>query len=215
MPRVWTDKPAVCLGGGPSLCQEDVDYVRDKARVIAINDAYLLAPWADVLYACDLKWWEWHKSPEAIKTNYQFTGQGALDFKGLKITPDKEAAKRYRGLLLLHGEHRLGLSQDQSTIHYGSNSGYQAINLAFLFGARTIVLLGYDMQFTNSASHWFGDHPDRVRSNYDSWKKNFESIAAQQEPLGFQVINCSRNTALQAFKRMSLKDGLRLQSERS
>lgn len=209
VPRVWTDGVAVCLGGGPSLTQEDVNYVRNRAYVIAVNDAYLLAPWADVLYACDLKWWNWHKSSEAIKANYHFTGQSALDFAGLKVTPDVQAAKQFDQLLLIKGEHKEGLSTDPGVVHYGSNSGYQALNLAVLFGAPRIILLGYDMQFTDSASHWFGDHPDGVRSNYDSWAPHYRSAAKQQEKLGVEIINCSRHTALEAFKRMSIEDGLR------
>ena len=57
VPRAWVDETAVCIASGPSLTQADVDYVRGKARVIVVNNGYLLAPWADVLYAADARWW--------------------------------------------------------------------------------------------------------------------------------------------------------------
>ena len=38
-----------------------------------------------------------------------------------------------------------GLSRTQGVIHQGKNSGYQALNLAYLLGAKRILLLGYDM----------------------------------------------------------------------
>ena len=56
----WIGETVVCIGGGPSLTLADVTSIAGKARVIAINDAYRMAPWADMLYACDLKWWRWH-----------------------------------------------------------------------------------------------------------------------------------------------------------
>ena len=81
VPALWgSDETAVCLGGGPSLAPQQVDTVRGKARVVAVNDAYRLAPWADVLYVCDHKWWGWHPA--------------ALDFAGEKVTYSKAAALR-------------------------------------------------------------------------------------------------------------------------
>ena len=58
--RLWEGETVVCLASGPSLTPADVEYVRGKARVIVINTTVLLAPWADVLYACDARWWQWH-----------------------------------------------------------------------------------------------------------------------------------------------------------
>ena len=67
-PEFWPGRAFVCIGGGPSLTQSQVAACKDrewgghKVRVIAINDAYKMAPWADVLYFCDDKWWQWrHK----------------------------------------------------------------------------------------------------------------------------------------------------------
>jgi hypothetical protein len=52
VPKLWPGSTVVCLGTGPSLTAEDVEAVRGRAKVIAINNAHALAPWADVLYAC-------------------------------------------------------------------------------------------------------------------------------------------------------------------
>lgn len=48
----------VCVASGESLTRADVNYCRGKARVLAINDNYRIAPWADWLYACDGRWWD-------------------------------------------------------------------------------------------------------------------------------------------------------------
>jgi hypothetical protein len=46
------------------MSQEVADYVRGKCRVVAVNDAYRLAPWADALVGNDRAWWGLY--PEAL-----------------------------------------------------------------------------------------------------------------------------------------------------
>jgi len=165
--------------------------MRGRCKVIAVNNNYEVAPWADILYACDLKWWHWH--------------DGAPGFTGEKWTMDQAAAAQY-GLRYIDGKPGAGLCIDPGAIHTGGNSGYQAINLAFHLGASHVILLGFDMKFSASgASHWFGDHPDNVRSGYQRFIEAFKTIADQDL---MEVINCSRDTALTCFKQMTLKEAL-------
>lgn len=194
VPRRWTGSTVVCLGGGPSLTADDVAYCRGKAAVIAINDAYRLAPWADVLYACDAKWWDWH--------------QGVPGFTGLKFALQDEAAQ-WPGVTVLRNTGAHGLEHDPGGLRTGKNSGYQAINVAVHMGATRIVLLGYDMQApAHGPSHWFGEHPNRVRSTYAMFLAAFPALAAPLQALGISVINCSRETALDVFPRQPLAEVL-------
>jgi hypothetical protein len=165
-------------------------------KVIAINDNYLIAPWADILYACDGHWWDWHAERQELKA-----------FKGRKITQDKEAAERY-GLEYIESRDASGLSRDPGYIHKGSNSGIQAINLAYHLGARRIVLLGYDMQATGDKSHWFGDHPNGFRSYYHRWIPLYQRVAEDAGSMGLEIINATRETALTCFVRKKLKQVL-------
>ena len=66
VPQMWKGQTLAILGGGPSLTAEQVELVRRSGwRCIAINDTYRLAPWADVHYFCDLRFWGWHhEAPE-------------------------------------------------------------------------------------------------------------------------------------------------------
>lgn len=161
--------------------------------VIVINDGYQIAPWATYHYFCDGKWWDWHKDRE----DYQaFTGQ--------RITQEKEKNCKEPGLWRVQGNAGTGVSFDPNLIHYGSNSGFQVLNIAVLMGASRILLLGYDMKFgKDGRAHWFGDHPDKIRSNYASFLTNF-SIAADQLKGKVEVINCSPDTALTCFRKASL-----------
>ncbi len=190
--RVWPGETIVCLAGGASLTQADVDFCRGRARVIAINDAYRLAPWADVFYACDTKWWAVH-------------GAQVMPLAGLKLTYSEEAAERF-GIARVPGRRAPGLSLDPSHIHLGNNGGYQALNIATLRGGAgaKVILLGYDMQ----GAHWFGNHPKACRSatNFPLWIKNFGTTPPDLARAGVEVINCSRRTALDCFPRATLEE---------
>jgi hypothetical protein len=194
--RRWPDSTVVCVASGPSLTQADVDLCRDRARVIVVNDNYRLAPWADVLYAADAAWWRLH--------------QGVPGFVGLKYSIGSGAPK---GVIRLRNTGNSGLEVDPSGLRTGRNSGYQAINLAVHFGARRILLLGYDCQGgVTGTSHWFGEHPHGLNrpstAMYQSWQTYFATLVAPLASLGVDVINCSRRTAVTCFPRQSLTEAL-------
>ncbi|MCY1346367.1 hypothetical protein D9M69_324510 [compost metagenome] len=86
------------------------------------------------------------------------------------------------------------------------NSGYRAIELAINFGAARVLLLGYDCS-VRLGTHWHGDHqktknPDHRRCA--EWLNQFGRLARN----GAEVINCSRETVLTCFPRMSLEEAL-------
>lgn len=118
--------------------------------------------------------------------------------------PDRQWAAR-EGINVQTGRHAKGLGKD--VMHYGTNSGYQAIGLAYLMGARKILLLGYDMSLDEAGKrHFFGDHPGALHtgSDYRGWAPLFLPLAVDLAHEGVEVINCSRRTALTAFKRGTL-----------
>jgi hypothetical protein len=194
VPRAWPGATVVCIAGGPSLTAEDVATVRGRARVIAVNDAYRLAPWADVLYACDAKWWGWHK--------------GVKSFTGPKYALERSAAK-WQGVQVLRHTGTTGLEDDPGALRTGKNSGYQAINLAVHFGAARILLLGYDMQTgPKGEEHWFGHHPNMARSPLAVFRRHYDSLVEPLRARGIEVLNCSRSTALDAFPVVPLEEAL-------
>lgn len=190
VPKQWLGETCVCIGSGPSLTLDDVAAVRGRARVIAINRSYEFAGWADAMYACDGKLWEWVK--------------GAPTFHGLKYSIDPAAAK-WLGVQVLRNDGPLGLCLDPTGLRTGKNSGYQALNLAVHFGAARVILLGYDMgTATDGRSHWHPDHPDRQMSPYPQMIDAFVSLIEPLAAIGVTVVNCSRRTALTAFPRAPL-----------
>jgi len=148
-----------------------------------------------VLYACDARWWRHHK--------------GVPEFTGLKLTQCQAAAQEF-GLRWIKGEHKPGLSFDPGIIHYGSNSGYQALNIAVLMGAKRIILLGFDMRRIAGKSHFFGEHPKGM-SNGDGYGMFIEKFKTVVDPLrehAIEVVNCTPESALPWFEMKRLEDAL-------
>lgn len=190
MPRAWVGETVVCAATGPSLTAEDLALVRDRARVIVVNDAYTVAPWADVLYAADARWWNWH--------------QGANAFHGVKYSLSPEA--RVYGVTILRKGRTQGLSLDAGTLNTGLNSGYQAINLAVLYGAARIVLLGYDMlRGPGRREHFFGSHPSGGPPNLARFLPQFQTLVTPLAQAGVEVVNCTRRTAIRCFPQRPLE----------
>ena len=81
---------------------------------------------------------------------------------------------------------------------YGEfNSGLRAIELAFELGADRVLLLGYDCT-VQGGTHWHGNHPDTKNPTEDVCRKWHRQHAAF--PQKSQVVNCSRDTVLEAYR---------------
>lgn len=105
------------LATGPSMSQAVADSVRGRCRVIAVSDAYKLAPWAEVLVSSDRGWWRLHKP----------------DFAGRKLSG-----------VPAEGIGIDGIERVEGTVS-GSNSGLIALKVAVSMGASRVLLLGFDM----------------------------------------------------------------------
>jgi hypothetical protein len=207
----WHDAASVLIGGGPSLTREQVAQVelvreqRRALRVIAVNDAYQLAPFADICYFADSEWWGWHKDRPDFQA---FAGQkcSISDSGGNIKDPAVHILRNANGR-----GHSFGLSLDPKQIVTGSNSGYQALNIAVLAGAKTILLLGFDAREPTGKTHWFGDHPKREPiAAYAEYRKAFSAGERAILAAGVKVVNCSPGSAIDSFPKMDLEDALRL-----
>lgn len=184
----WADETAYLLGCGPSLNRTDVNQLRGR-RVIAINDSYQIAPWSELLYFCDKKWWLQHQ--ERI----------AETFRGRVIAT---LENQIDGVRALRNAGQLGLETDPGAIRNGSNSGYQAINLAVHLGVSRIVLLGYDMQVNGDKLHWQPRTDMQTAQGFQrtlqiNMLPKFEYLREPLRKAGVEVINCTVNSALKVW----------------
>lgn len=133
-----------------------------------------------------------------------------MEFEGMRITRDPFARDKYPDLIWIEGEaHSNGLSKRQDSIANGEIGGYQAINLAVNFGAKRILLVGYDMRTKGGLSHWHGDHPNHHISFFDKHTEHFKNMIPDLEERGIKVINCTSDSAIDAFPFGELENELR------
>lgn len=159
-----------------------------------------MLPWADALYGCEPRWWRFHGDCDG------FRGVKWSTHDTVSSANDKAALADEHGIRIVRGAPGRGYSLDPGLIHYGDNSGFQAINLAILLGAVKIVLVGYDMRHVNGKSHFFGDHPKEhlhQRDEYGSFLPLFEAAPA---PEGVEIINATPGSALTCYPMMGLED---------
>lgn len=175
----WAGETVVCIASGPSLTTEDCLLVeRAGLKTIAVNTSWKLARFANVIYAGDACWWD--------------ANGNEIDVSAERWTCSQGAARKY-GINL------------QDT--YGSyNSGLRAIQLAMDFGAKRILLLGYDCT-VKYGTHWHGNHtktknPTSTKCNM--WKAQFARLSQKK----CEIINCSRVSALTCFVKMNLEEVL-------
>lgn len=189
VPKLWPGETIVVLGGGPSLTQADVNVCRGKAHVIAIKEAHQLAPWADVLYACDASFWSYY--------------HGVPSFTGLKFGLEPT---RYQDVRVLQNTGNDGLELEPTGLRTGFNSGYQAVNLAVHLGAGRIVLLGFDLWADGARANWHNSARYHRPSPYPIFLNSFATLVEPLKALRIDVLNCSRRTVLTAFPRVALDE---------
>jgi hypothetical protein len=206
----WRGQPVVCIASGPSVTQSQVDYCRQRARTIAINDSYRLAPWADAFFASDARWWDKYHADLNTLTH------------GGQMWTMQEVAAQTHHINLAPAKYEKGLNTERGFINHGTHSGFQAINLAYQFGASKIILLGYDCKYKHHPEckrndegkclqpklckrHWFGSHPAGWgdANHILRWVESYRTIKAD-----IPIINCSPDTDVDAFPIMDLREAL-------
>lgn len=206
---VWAGGTAACVATGPSLTAGQIEVLRaarlrgDVVGVVVVNDAYLLVPWADVLYFCDAKgdrWLDWHRDRPAFQA---FGGQKCM------LDADRPYLRPEDDFYLLRNQGGDGLSPEPGALCTGGNTGHQAINLAALSGAKRILLLGYDgKKAADGREHFFGRHPNGTVVPFDMMRQKMKTIPPAAAAMGIEIINCTPGSAIDCFPGATLESVL-------
>lgn len=192
----WSGYACVIVASGPSAKDCDLSLARGRAKFIAINNSWNLAPWADVLYAADHAWWR--------------ANEGCPDFKGMKVSAEQRSSD-FGAYHVDSSKPTDQFSLVKGKIGWGGNSGFQALNLAFLFGCNPILLVGYDMRLDGGV-HWHGHHTGNLRNpregNVRRWRNAVDTAASVISDAGVRVVNCSPVSALQNYEKMPFEEAL-------
>ncbi len=228
VPKIWEDGEVWILGGGPSLTSEFnipkkvvnsviegtatpsiySEYMQaiHSKHVIAINMSYKIGNWIDIVFFGDNSFF--------LKEKH-----GLAEFKGLKVSCHPLTEKyNWVKYLKRDTEHTKGISSNQKMISWNGNSGAAAISLAAHLGAKKIILVGFDMQLNEAGKqHWHnlyanddanikpaGNKPKKLP--FDRHLAGFPHIATDAKRMGIEIINACPTSAIQDFKKVSVKD---------
>lgn len=224
VPHIWDGGDAWIIGGGPSVPRQfDVPeeiirkvtagtlppsayspymkILHDK-HVIAVNMAYRIGDWIDAVIFGDSGYFAKERATLAT-------------FPGLRISCNPVSkAEHWVKTLGRDGQKSKGISTNPTMISWNGNTGAAAINLAVHFGAKRIMLLGFDMNIDgNRMQHWhdlYGKGPvsdDRRKRKlpFARHLQGFPVIAEDAKKLGVQIINVSANSEITCFPKMTIK----------
>lgn len=194
VPRAWTGERCFVLCGGESLKAQRHLVPRLPGRVIAVKHGVFLRPDADVLFFAGERPAE--IAPPLLSA---YTGQCVVvRGKGHEVFPD--TSKR-----VWRTPTHEAWSADPTMV-CGFDAGTSAINLAMLFGATEIALLGYDMiggrWFNGEIQHFLPNPPE---SDFQRHMSVLPSLAEDAKAKGVRIVNCSPISRVTAFERQSLE----------
>lgn len=197
----WSGEVLAIVASGPSLKNENLDLLRGRVKVVAIKQSYDRCSFADAVYGCDDAWWR-HR-------------RGLPEFKGMKYSWGDKACAEFPDIRKIEIKDNLCdrlLFDEVGTVGAGGNSGFQALNLVVQFGAKPLLLLGFDMN-DHALQHWYGrnnwpkaNNPDHL--NFGRWRAAFTAASMQLKNIGIDVVNCSPVSSLKCFRRDTLANAL-------
>ncbi len=204
IPEIWSGSTVFIIGGGPSLLKQDLSLIHGK-RVIGVNQAYKLGPWVDVCWYGDKGWYDSNRPM-------------INEYGGLIVTCSTESINKRRSRIKYVGRSKqAGIEYSKRThVAWNSNSGGSAINLAYWLGARTVVLLGFDMQNPidpkDLQTHWHNDYKPvfdnrkKLNDPYPRFMKTWPAIKRDADKIGLRIINATVGGALELFERKTLEE---------
>jgi hypothetical protein len=183
------------IGGGPSVLKTPIHLIHDR-HVIGVNNAYKLGNWIDVCWFGDSRWFRWNR-------------EGLKNFKGLLVTCQRKlrSTNGYDIKSLLKGK-QAGIEKKRHKICWNGSSGGSAINLAYHFGARRIVLIGFDMHAADGKYNYHDDYPEK-RTAVNPYKKflmAFPAIKKDAKKLGLEILNATPGSKIKEFPIVNLED---------
>jgi hypothetical protein len=170
VPHEWPGECCFIIAGGPSVLEHDLDQLRGR-RVIVINSSIHAAPWADICYFGDWRWWSEPENQAAV-----------ANFGGRVVTTSRMVSDQK--VLVCRNVKPPGLAtaRDCLTQHWTSLTA--ATNLAAHLVGRggTIVWLGADGRAAADGRVWH-HKPHRWGPKSNRYDRHRADIATMVEPL--------------------------------
>jgi hypothetical protein len=201
----WSDRPVALVATGPSLAGFDLNRLKGLCRVIAIKEMIFDLPWADEGFGLDLTWMakgRRQKELDACRIPLVL----AVPNEGLAMDLPSERA----GITFIERKRGEQLSDDRRYIYAGGTSGFGALNLPYLRGAKDWFLFGYDYATPGGKHHCDERRYPNAQNHghWVAWARKYNLIADQIARAGIRVWNASPDSAITAFAKVSHDDAI-------
>lgn len=204
--KIWLGQDVFIIGGGNSLREENFDWsLLLNENTIGCNNAFRLGPEiCKVCVFCD-DTFIFEKYQEGGRVNYKPKKDYydvIKDFPNLIITNHDKLKSRPETWLKYIPRQIKGLSDTPDFLCYNFNTGAAAINLALLYGAKNIYLLGFDMKLSkDKKSNWHNFV--NTNNNQDVYERMILSMGHVKRDLkkfpDSNVYNINNDTKLTYF----------------
>jgi hypothetical protein len=169
--KLFDGETVAILATGPSMSQSLVDSLPASVPLIAVSDAYRLAPHAKALVAQDRKWWNAHPD--------------AMQFEGPKFS-----------CYPMDGITQVFVDGAVTT---GTNSGALALYVAVKHGAKKVLLLGFDMHGDHFFGRHPEPLTNTLPYRFRIFMQQFRRLAGLCKREGVRVVNCTPGSSLTCF----------------
>lgn len=221
----WRNQTVVCVGNGPSINHTQIECLND-AYVIGTNRAYKLLEQVSPRHfhlaiqdnhrlqelqeviaglSCPLHIGSWSLSPDMPPPPWVTAQREQLSVYLPKVKWVWENDQ-----LKPEGTFDSGFSPDPTRgVYYGCSVIFSAIQFAAYFGAKRIVCIGIDMDFSQGTNFVPGVRNIWPSFNYDEYAKPMfirlrQALAAR----GIELINATPGGKVEELQRLSLAEAL-------
>lgn len=191
------------IAGGPSAAGLDFEPLKEHGYILGVNDAAFNAHCHGVI-SMDGRWMRnrWDK----------------LKDSGLDMFFRKSSVGKWLG----HPEHDKlkpfwvncladGLSEQWHTF-YAKNSGFMALQYAYLMKPKRIYLFGFDLTTHQGKEHWYPGYEWRREhkeiKTAKEWAADHDLAAVQCKAQGIEVFNVSQISIITAYPQIEYREVL-------
>lgn len=205
VPREWVGQRVYVVCGGPSFdaAQRAVaTKLKSTGRWIMVKQAVEFMPDADVMIVGN------KEDPRVLKKHMAMYAGPRLVARTLyEGMPERTLyLRRHKSIKdASNGKDRMPLSKSSKHLA-GLDTGASALNLAYLFGASEIVMIGMDM----TGGHWMANHPLQFppKSHFARHVEAINTMADDLKAEGVTVWNASPISVLKCWPKKRLEEFL-------